>query len=97
MITSSDESATGLTQYLLPFDVYKLEKEVRDKNKITLSTVTTAATEAMEKLSALFGKKETQEQILNTTNEATSLNLGTNNDIMAILDSLTSSSGTTMF
>ena len=71
MIISGDDSAKGLTQYLLPFDMYKLQKEVQDSSKTQNSAVLQAATTAMGNLTKFFGKKETQAILLDPTSSTT--------------------------
>ena len=90
LIISDDGNATGLTQYLLPFDMYKLQKEIQAKNQAQASAVSKAAETAIGTLTQFFGKKEIQKQLLDPTQTASgsSLSASTGNmlSMLANLD-----------
>lgn len=82
MIISGEENSKGLTQYLLPFDINKLEQEVHEKNKAQSSAALKTAETAIGTLKMLFDKKDTTEQLLNPTSSGVSTTTGLNpNDI----------------
>ena len=93
MIVSDSDNACGLTQYLLPFDMYKLQKELQTQNQAQNSALSNAAVNAIGTLTQFFGKKETLQQLLDPKNTGTSFVTSTtqysaSGDIFSLLSNL---------
>jgi hypothetical protein len=67
MIVSGTNSHTGLTDYLLPFDLYQLGQEINEKNNTEQNAVTQAAANAVGMIQNLLSKPSSQETLLTTT------------------------------
>jgi len=63
-ITSADEAGLGLTQYLLPFDMYKLQKELKDEQQAKRDEVSKKALDAVTAMTDLLGKKDLKDKLL---------------------------------
>lgn len=91
MIVSGDNNATGLTQYLLPFDMYKLQQDIQANNQAQNSTLSNAAETIIGTMIKFFGKKETLKQLLDPTSSGTgTTNSSSTGNILSILSNLSS-------
>lgn len=92
MVVSGDDRTKGLTQYLFPFDLLKLQKEVQAKNQTQESSLLQAAGSALGTLATFFGKKETEQKLLDPTTTCTRTSASNSaGDMFSVLSSISPS------